>query len=274
MIDSIIEALQYPFFIRSLVIVILLGLIFPLYGNIVVIRKEANIAHAFAHMWLLWIAIGLLFDIPIEICILWSIIFSIILLRVLAYQDKHSFDAINEILANLGLVSAILIVSQMSGYRADLNSYLFGDILLVTNSDVFVILGVTLFAIISYFVFNKRWYASSLNMEIALSKKFPLKISSFLYLVTLGIIIGAWMKIIGVLLVSAFLILPSNIAKIISNTKKQWIGWWIAISILMWIFAMFLAWHLNLPAWASIVWVLIWLYIIIQLYNLIKEHLK
>jgi ABC-type Mn2+/Zn2+ transport system permease subunit len=57
MIDSIITALQQPFFIRSLLMVILLASIFPLYGNIVVIRQEANIAHTFAHIALFGVAI-------------------------------------------------------------------------------------------------------------------------------------------------------------------------------------------------------------------------
>ena len=61
MIDSIISALSYSFFLRSLAIVTILSLVFPLYGNIVVIRQEANIAHTFSHIGLFGVAIGLWF---------------------------------------------------------------------------------------------------------------------------------------------------------------------------------------------------------------------
>jgi ABC-type Mn2+/Zn2+ transport system permease subunit len=50
MIDSFFNALGHAFFVRSLIVVVLLAVIFPLYGNIVVVRQEANIAHTFAHM--------------------------------------------------------------------------------------------------------------------------------------------------------------------------------------------------------------------------------
>ena len=53
MIDSILSALSQPFFIRSLVVVALLAVVFPVYGNLVVVRQEANIAHTFAHIGLL-----------------------------------------------------------------------------------------------------------------------------------------------------------------------------------------------------------------------------
>ena len=50
MLDSIMTALAQPFFLRSLLVVTLLSTVFPLYGNIVVVREEANIAHTFAHI--------------------------------------------------------------------------------------------------------------------------------------------------------------------------------------------------------------------------------
>jgi len=50
MIDSFLLAIEQEFFLRSLLVVALLAMVFPLYGNIVVVRHEANIAHTFAHM--------------------------------------------------------------------------------------------------------------------------------------------------------------------------------------------------------------------------------
>ena len=51
--DSFLLALEQGFFVRSLIVVVLLSLIFPLYGNIVLVRQEANIAHSYAHLGLL-----------------------------------------------------------------------------------------------------------------------------------------------------------------------------------------------------------------------------
>jgi|GEM_PF-1850696 len=53
MIDSFFLAVEQTFFLRSLLVVVLLAIVFPLYGNIVVVRQEANIAHTFAHIALL-----------------------------------------------------------------------------------------------------------------------------------------------------------------------------------------------------------------------------
>ena len=109
---SIFEALWQPFFVRSLIVVALLAVVFPLYGNLVVIRKEANISHSFAHIGLLWVAVGLRLNFPVQRSIIASVIVTVFLLYFLGYHQDKSATSINEITAQIGLVGAILIISQ------------------------------------------------------------------------------------------------------------------------------------------------------------------
>lgn len=272
MIDSIFIAIQQPFFLRSLIIVCLLAIVFPLYGNIVVVRQEANIAHTFAHLALLGVAIWLWFNRPVSLCILWSIILTVVYLYTASKSWATHILAHNEIWAQVWLVWAILIVSQMSGYKADISSYLFGDILLVWTTDVYTIAIISTLCLVVYIFFHKQRYALSLHHSLAISKWIPVRFQSLLYLAGLWVLIWWAMKIIGVLLVSAFLILPSNIAKSISNNTLQWKITWISTALLSSIIALFMSWHLDMPSWASIVWCLAVAYWVVSMTKYIRRY--
>jgi len=266
MIDSIFNALQQPFFLRSLCVVSILACVFPLYGNIVVVRQEANIAHTFAHIWLLWVALWLWFDRSIELSILWGVVATVVFLYAMWSGKSNSQVVHNEIWAQLWLVWAILIVSQMSWYKADITSYLFGDILLLGQQDVYGIIGIAVICLFLYIIFWKNWYALSLHYSLAKSKYVSMRWSYLIYLLALWLLIGWAMKIIWVLLVSAFLILPSNIWKSLAWNKTQRNR----ISSIVWvsasIIALFLSWYLDMPSWASIVAVMIVIYIVVPLF--------
>jgi len=262
MIDSFLAALEQPFFIRSMLVVMLLAIVFPVYGNIVVVREEANIAHTYAHLGLLGVAIWLWFSRPLELTIFGSVLVTTFFLYALWSEQSDSQVVHNEIWAQLWLVGAILLVSQMSGYKADITSYLFGDILLLGNQDIYTILGITILWLILYMLFSKERYAISLHKGLAKSKNMSVKRSYLIYLIGLGLLIWWAMKIIWVLLVSAFLILPSNIWKILATSKSQRNIISIWVCLLVSISALFISWHLDMPSWASIVWLMILVYLV------------
>jgi zinc transport system permease protein len=271
MIDSFLLAIQQPFFLRSLIVVTLLSMVFPLYGNIVVVRQEANIAHTYAHIWLLWVALWLWFNRSIELSILWSVLVTIAFLYFLGDKQSGSQVVHNEIGAQLWLVWAILIVSQMTWYKADISSYLFGDILLLWTQDIYIILAITVSCILLYILFARKRYALSLNVGLAKSKNMPVTTLHFLYLLWLWLLIWGAMKIIWVLLVSAFLILPSNIWKIFTKNKTERNLLSMLLCFLSSISALFLSWYFDMPSWASIVWLMIVLFLSTTLINKLKR---
>ena len=270
--DSFLVAWQQPFFIRSLIVLVMLSLVFPLYGTLVTIRKQANIAHTFAHMWLLWIAAWLWFDVSIDVTIGGSVIVAILFVYLMwqywsrssKWSWPQSSDAINEIGAQLGLVWAVLIVSQMTGYQADLSSYLFGDILLLSQRDVWTISMVCVLGLAVYVLLRQSRYALSLNRDLALSKRSTCDRQWLLYLLMIGLLVAWAMKIIGVLLVSAFLILPSTIASLIARRTWWWIVRWISLSLVISLVALHLSWLLDSPTWATIVAVLLLVYLLVS----------
>lgn len=254
---SIRELLQQPFVIRSLIVVLAVSLVFPLYGNMVLIRRQANIAHTFAHMGLLGVAVAMLFSRPVFPTVIGAMILTVIGLILLGKTHPDSHDATNEILAQVWLVGAIIIASQLTGYRADLSSYLFGDIVLITQSDLWQIIVIGLILMVVYRRAYRYRLQSSLDPLMARTRQsYPLRYD-ILYLMMLGLLIAWSIKIIGVLLVSAFLILPSNIARLWSGSlrRRQWLA--IIIALVASLIAMLLALGLDVPLGAMIVAVLI-----------------
>ena len=266
MIDSFLLALEQWFFLRSLLVVLLLALVFPLYGNLVVVRKEANIAHTFSHMWLLWVAVWLWFDRPIELTILWSVLTTVLFLHIVWSKDSQDHVVHNEIGAQFGLVGAILLVSLMSGYKADITSYLFGDILLLGSQDVYIILWIVVLCLSLYALFWRTWFALSLDLSLARSKNISPTFSTFMYLLALGLLIGGAMKIVWVLLVSAFLILPSNTSKLMATNSMQWNILAVFICASLSVISLFLSRYRDAPSWATIIALMIICYLAAKLY--------
>lgn len=271
MIETMITAFQQPFFIRSLIVVVLLAMAFPLYGNIVVLRKEANIAHTFAHIALCGVAVWLWFDRPIHLSIVMSVGVTVVFLSLLSQQQEHV--AHNEIWAQLGLVGAILVVSRMTWYQADISSYLFGDILLLWYQDVYIVALLVMLALWLYVVYGKKRYALSLHTSLAKSKGMHGRWLQILYLLGLGLLIWWAMKIIWVLLVSAFLVLPSNIWKHLATHKKQWNIMSIAVWCVSSVWALLLSWYFDTPSWAMIVASMICLFLLTSLWSILIKRM-
>jgi ABC-type Mn2+/Zn2+ transport system permease subunit len=235
------------------------------------VRQEANIAHTFAHIGLLGVAIWLRFEWSVELSILWSVLGTVIFLYILSTREQQNQTTHNEIGAQLWLVWAILLVSQMTWYRADITSYLFWDILLLWVQDIILISSIVWITGLMYYFFSDKRYALSLHKSLAASKGVNTTLSYLLYLIALGVLIWWAMKLIGVLLVSAFLILPSSISKWVASNIFQWKLFSSSICITLSSVALFLSWHYDMPSWASIVGCMIVLYLLVEVYKQVKR---
>jgi len=188
-------------------------------GCFVIWRRMAYFGDATAHAAVLGVALSLAFSLPIfsgvlAVCLLMAITVSALTGRGFA------MDTLLGVMAHASLAIGLVAVSLLEGVYIDLMSYLFGDILAVGKSDLLLIWGG---AAIVLGLIVWRWSGlllSTLNTDLALASGFKPKQEELILTLALAIVVAVAIKVVGVLLISAMLIIPAATARSFSQTPE------------------------------------------------------
>jgi zinc transport system permease protein len=190
-------------------------------GSFVVWRRMAFFGDALAHSALLGIALGFLFKIDLTIGVVAVCVLLAVLLTVLQRRTRLAGDTILGIFAHSSLAFGLVVVSFMDRLRVDLISFLFGDILAITPLDLAWIYGggaVILFAL------TRLWQpmlSLTVHEDLARVEGVPADKVRLAFVLLLALVIAIAMKIVGVLLITALLIVPAAAARSFARSPEQ-----------------------------------------------------
>lgn len=247
------DILQFPFMQRALIAGMLLAVLLAYLGIFVTMRKMAFFSDGIAHASLAGVAIGILTGIsPLPV----AIVTSIVIASGIYYLEKKtdlSTDAVIGILFTAGMALGVLLMSLKSGYQPELVSFLFGNILAIRIIDLTVI--TTLGGIILVFLLtqHKKLTLLSLDEHLAHVAGMRPELYKFLLYVFLSISVVLGIKILGVVLVSALLIIPVSTGRMLSGSFTSLVFNTLIISEITTIGGILLSYYLNLPTGAVIV---------------------
>lgn len=212
------EILSYTFFQKALIAGLIISLISGTLGSLVVLRREPNITHSIANILFLGIVVSFFFSgnyyfFGILFAILW-----VFLLRAIEKYTATSRESSKEIISQLGLAGGIFGIGLLWNIQIDIFNFLFGSILFVTTTDIYMLCGMFVFGGIIWYFFWKKLLRVALSREIAQSQWINTNMYEMGYLLYLALFIAVALKIFGVLLLGAFLVLPWNISKIFSQS--------------------------------------------------------
>ena len=251
--NNLIILLQYQFIERAIIAGFFLGLVCAVLGVFLVLRKMSLIGDGLAHISFGAIAIGIAFGIyPLFVAIPLVIIASLII-YTLTRNNIIEGDAIIGILASLGLAIGIIISSITTGFNIDIFSYLFGNILAISQQElVFAIIGsVTILSII--ILFYQEFVAISFNAEQAKISGLPVARLDIVFSIITALTVIMSIKLAGALLISALLILPASSSLQIAKSFQQTIIFAIIIALISIILGIMLSFVGNIPTGATIV---------------------
>jgi zinc transport system permease protein len=254
--QTIIEAFTFTFFTRGLIIGCLLSILCALIGNFVVMRKEAVIGHSISNFAFLGIAAGIFLGLNLNLMILISCMFGISIILYLQHAKIFSHDSILELTAQVSLASAIVVISLLKGYRVDLMSYLFGDILAISKNDMLFAAFLTIFNLIVLFVLKDKLLQSVFSKDIATSAGTNVKVINIVFMILLMLTVAVGIRIVGVILISTFLVIPPNIAKLYANNFKQMMIYSSIFGVLGTFIGLFASYLFDIPSGAMIILVL------------------
>ncbi len=253
--ESILEAFQYAFFLRAFGVGLILAVVYALLGNFVVLRREAIIGHTMANIIFMGIAIALLFSLNLSVMMTLTAIAGVFFIAYLEHSSRFSRDSILELTGQISMAAAIVILSQVSGYQ-NIEGFLFGNILAISKTDVWMTLGLLAINVVVLKMIRRPLTQIVINPELATSAGTNVKKINFIFMILLALTIAAGIKIVGVILLAAFLVIPSNSAKNLAKnfTQMQWVS--VVIGLIGVTMGLFLAYTLDTPSGAMIVLVL------------------
>lgn len=184
------------------------------FGSFVVWRRLAYFGDTLAHSALLGVALGFLAHINLTVgTILVCQVLAMLLFISQRGQKNLAGDTMLGILAHGSLSLGLVALSFMHGIRVDLTAYLFGDILSVSVMDLFLILGCGGFALLVLLKLWRPLLAITVHEDLARVEGIPVDRVNAVFLCLIALLVAIMMKIVGLLLVTALLIIPAATAR-------------------------------------------------------------
>ncbi|MGD6795814.1 metal ABC transporter permease [Metabacillus indicus] len=258
MINSIFT---YEFLQNAFLAGILIGLIAPLLGVFVVVRRLSLIADALSHVTLAGIAASLLLEKkvlgmsglnPIYLGMGFSVAGSLFIEKLRGVY-KHFQELAIPIILSAGVGLSVIFISLADGFNTDLFNYLFGSVSAVTRTDLWVIISIAVFVLIVVFALYKELFLLSFDEEHAAASGIHSKWIHFIFILTVALVIAASMRIVGILLVSSLMTLPVAASIRIAKGFKQAIFFSVLFGEISVIIGLVLAYQLDLAPGGTIV---------------------
>ncbi|WP_105902456.1 zinc ABC transporter permease subunit ZnuB [Vibrio gangliei] len=238
-----------PSILAGLGIAIIAG---PL-GSLVVWRKMAYFGDTLAHASLLGLALGFLLDVNLYFTLVICCLALAILLAALQEQKVIATDTLLGILAHSSLSLGLVAVSFLDNVRVDLMSYLFGDLLAVSPSDLMFIYigGLVLMALVMYFW--RALLSTSINEELASVEGINVPFMRVVLMLLVGLVIAVGMKFVGALIITSLLIIPAATARRFAKTPEQMAIGASCLGMVSVLAGLSLSWYYDTPAGPSVV---------------------
>jgi len=209
------------FFIRAVIGGIGVALVAGPVGCFIIWRRLAYFGDTLSHSALLGVAMALLLETNVTIAVFLVSVVASLLLLVLQRRAALSSDALLGLLAHSMLAVGLVVLAFMTWVRVDLMGFLFGDILAMTKIDLAVIWGggAAVLAVLRHIW--RPLFAATVNHDLATAEGMRPDLMNIIFMILVAAVIAVSMKLVGVLLITALLIIPAATARRFSASPEQ-----------------------------------------------------
>lgn len=247
------DFLEYPFMLRALLAGSAVALVLGWLGTFVVTKKMSFIGDGLAHASLAGIALALLVGwAPLPIAIILAVLVAVII-YFLEKKTGLSGDTAIAIMFTTGMALGIILLHYYQGYQPELISYLFGNILAINYQDLYFILAGSAIILLLLSIFYRRLLFATVDPIGAYLAGIKPWIYDLLLYIMAAVAIILSLKLVGIILVSALLVMPSAIARFYTTSFKAFSLLAAVISWLIVFIGLTASYHLDWPSGATII---------------------
>ena len=249
----ILEALSYTFMQKALVAGIAVGIICSFMGTFLVLRRYSLFGDGIAHVAFGGISVGLFLGVfPLWTAFIVSI-FGGLGLQKLRQSTKISGDSAVAVVLVSGLAVGVILVSSSGGFSVDLFSFLFGSILLISNEDTIMILAISAGIIATLTIMQKQFLHLTFNEEQAKLVGLRTTLLNYAFVVLASITVVTSMRLVGILLISALIVVPNITAMMFGKGFKKTVFISMSIAVISVVSGILVSYSFNVAPSGTIV---------------------
>lgn len=254
MIEQLIEPLQYGFMQRSLATAVLVGILCAVVGSYLMVQRLSLLGDAISHSVLPGVAIAYMIGIDIFIGAFVAGVFSTVVINWIRTRSPIKEDAAMGIVFSAFFALGVTLISLIQkGNKIDLNHFLFGNILSVTEGEVISTLVITVVVLGVIFLLYKELMYYTFDPIGAKAAGLPTAVMNFGLMILIALTIVASLKAVGVILVLAMLITPGASAYLLVKRFHHMMYLGAIIGVISSVSGMYLSFFFNIPSGPAIV---------------------
>jgi len=259
------DILLYPFFQRALTGVILISVAVAIIGTYIMSRRMVFISGGITHACFGGLGLGYFLGInPIAMAAAAAVAGSLGVEWLTARRRVRTDSAIAVVWA-VGMALGILFIFLTSGYVPELNSFLFGNVLTVTGSDLWMFLAYTLLLSLVFIIGFRTIVAVAFDPDFATVNRLPVRLVNYTMTVFVAVAIVMAVRLVGIMLLMSLLTLPQMIAEVWCHRFGRLVWLSIIIAVAGGVGGLFIAYWIGVPASATIVLLLTAFYVLARI---------
>lgn len=245
--------LSLPFIQNALIAAVLVGLVAPAVGMYLVQRRLALMGDGIGHVALTGVALGFLLSTSPVLTAVIVASLGAIAIELVRARGKASGDVALAMLFYGGIAGGVLLISLEPGGNTNLLSYLFGSILTVTTEDLLTIGALAAGVLIVAVGLRRQLFSVCQDEEYARVSGLPVQLLNIILAVTAALTVTIAMRVVGLLLVSALLVVPVAAAQQLTRGFASTMAVAMGIGVLVAIGGVLVSWPLNVGPGSLIV---------------------
>ncbi|GGQ00095.1 metal ABC transporter permease [Streptomyces mutabilis] len=248
------EILNYAFMQRALLAAVLVGITAPAVGIYLVQRRQALMGDGIGHVAMTGVGLGFLLTwSPVWMATLVSVL-GAVLMELIRWYGKTRGDIALAMLFYGGMAGGVMFINlSPTGSNANLTSYLFGSLSTVSDSDVTAICLLAAFVVLVTLGLRRQLFAVSQDEEFARVTGLPVRALNLLTAVTAAVTVTVAMRVVGLLLVSALMVVPVAAAQQLTRSFAATFAVAVAIGVTVTISGTVTSYYQDVPPGATIV---------------------
>jgi ABC-type Mn2+/Zn2+ transport system permease subunit len=259
---DLLPFLAYPFMQRALAAGIAIGFLCAVVGVFVTLRSMSFFSDAISHSALAGIALGVLLGVaPVPAAIIFCVVIAMGI-TFLTFRTDLTSDTVIGVFFSGSMALGVLVIGLQEGYQTDLLSYLFGDVLAVSDLDVALSVGLAIFVAGLVFARSSLLIKIAFNRDLAQVEGVNVVLWDYLFMGLLAVTVAVSLKVVGIILVSALIIVPAATARNLAHNFRTMMALSIAIGLVSAVAGLVGSFYLDTASGPTIVMVSILLFVL------------
>ena len=264
--ESILEMFSYTFMVRAFLVGIFLAISASLVGVSLVLRRNSMIGDGLSHVSFGGFAIATVLGLaPLSFALPLVVLVSFFILRLNENSKIHGDSAIALISAS-SLALGTFVISIVKGVNVDINAYLFGSILSVSQADLIWSILLSIFVVCIYLLSYSKILAITFDENFAASIGIPTNFYNGLFSLLCSLVVVIGMRLVGALLISSFIIFPTLCSMQVFKSFKAVVFSSVFVSVLCFVLGLIVSYFFSTPTGATIVLVHLCVFLLFKLW--------